>query len=144
MSLSHSNSLRALASEVSLEPSQPTPSSLRGFHSLRDRLRRSTDNLRAATPSADSMRSPTPAGDEQPRPTRPSMDSSSSLNMRTPSTPKEGTPNYASLRSILKDRNTPGTGRSVRFFSKDAYKVISPEASAAEESVCGALSRDVG
>ncbi|KAG8860613.1 hypothetical protein FRB91_002500 [Serendipita sp. 411] len=35
-----------------------------------------------------------------------------------------------SIRSILRGPNTPGTGRSVRFFSKDAYRVISPNISA--------------
>ena len=34
-----------------------------------------------------------------------------------------------SIRSILRDRNTPGTGQSVRFFSRDAYRVISPNVS---------------
>ena len=34
-----------------------------------------------------------------------------------------------SMRSILKDKNTPGTGQNVRFFSRDAYRVISPESS---------------
>ncbi|KAG1807788.1 uncharacterized protein BJ212DRAFT_1485365 [Suillus subaureus] len=35
-----------------------------------------------------------------------------------------------SVRSILRDPKTPGTGQNVRFFSRDAYKVISPDASA--------------
>lgn len=34
-----------------------------------------------------------------------------------------------SVRSILRDPNTPGTGQNVRFFSRDAYKVMSPEQS---------------
>ncbi|KAL0952374.1 hypothetical protein HGRIS_006651 [Hohenbuehelia grisea] len=34
-----------------------------------------------------------------------------------------------SVRSILRDPNTPGTGQNVRFFARDAYKVISPEQS---------------
>ena len=37
-----------------------------------------------------------------------------------------------SVRSILRDRNTPGTGQSVRFFSRDAYHVISPDVSELE------------
>lgn len=41
------------------------------------------------------------------------------------------TPGYndrmASVRSILREPNTPGTGQNVRFFSRDAFKVISPE-----------------
>ena len=36
---------------------------------------------------------------------------------------------YGSVRSILRDPNTPGTGQNVRFFSRDAYKVISPDQS---------------
>ncbi|KAI8971313.1 hypothetical protein BD414DRAFT_540487 [Trametes punicea] len=38
---------------------------------------------------------------------------------------------FNSLRSILRDGNTPATGQSVRFFSRDAYKIISPDVSAA-------------
>lgn len=40
------------------------------------------------------------------------------------------TPGYnGSVRSILRGPNTPGTGQNVRFFSRDAYKVISPNQS---------------
>ncbi|KAH8084884.1 hypothetical protein BXZ70DRAFT_900257 [Cristinia sonorae] len=68
---------------------------------------------------------------ESPRPqdehaSRPSMDSV--LQPPTPITPHEGG-RFGSIRSILKSNNTPGTGASVRFFSRDAYKTISPEAS---------------
>ncbi|KAG2033671.1 hypothetical protein BDR03DRAFT_1014073 [Suillus americanus] len=35
-----------------------------------------------------------------------------------------------SIRSILHDPKTPGTGQNVCFFSRDAYKFISPDASA--------------
>ncbi|KAJ7730391.1 hypothetical protein DFH07DRAFT_993983 [Mycena maculata] len=44
-----------------------------------------------------------------------------------PTTPFEA--KSASVRSILRDRNTPGTGQNVRFFSRDAYKVLSPDQS---------------
>ncbi|KAJ3570580.1 hypothetical protein NP233_g4308 [Leucocoprinus birnbaumii] len=37
-----------------------------------------------------------------------------------------------SVRSILRDPNTPGTGQNVRFFPRDAFKVISPEESMEE------------
>ena len=47
-----------------------------------------------------------------------------------PETPMD---RYGSLRSILRDRNTPATGQSVRFFSRDAYKLMTPEGSAASE-----------
>ncbi|KAF8654785.1 hypothetical protein AX16_003440 [Volvariella volvacea WC 439] len=36
---------------------------------------------------------------------------------------------FNSVRSILRDPNTPGTGQNVRFFSRDAYRVISPDPS---------------
>ncbi|KAI0070963.1 hypothetical protein K474DRAFT_1669518 [Panus rudis PR-1116 ss-1] len=50
-----------------------------------------------------------------------------------PGTPTDG--HFGgSLRSILKPNNTPGTGRSVRFFSRDAYKVITPDISESENS----------
>lgn len=54
---------------------------------------------------------------------RPSIEST-----RPPTTPVADS-KYGSLRSILKPNNTPGTGQSVRFFSRDAYKVLTPEAS---------------
>ncbi|KAF8227322.1 hypothetical protein L208DRAFT_1405732 [Tricholoma matsutake] len=40
---------------------------------------------------------------------------------------------FGSVRSILRDPNTPGTGQNVRFFSRDAYKVISPDNSMDQE-----------
>jgi hypothetical protein len=50
---------------------------------------------------------------------------------KTPSTPfNEHHGRHGSLRSIMRDPNTPATGRSVRFFSRDAYRTISPEDSA--------------
>ncbi|KAI0270710.1 hypothetical protein BC834DRAFT_967439 [Gloeopeniophorella convolvens] len=58
--------------------------------------------------------------------TRPSFDS-----VRRPETPMDG--RYGSLRSILRDRNTPATGQSVRFIARDAYKVMTPEGSTTSE-----------
>ncbi len=40
---------------------------------------------------------------------------------------------YGSIRSILRDRNTPATGQSVRFFSRDAFRVMTPDGSATSE-----------
>ena len=40
---------------------------------------------------------------------------------------------HGSLRSILRDRNTPATGQSVRFFSRDAFRVMTPDGSATSE-----------
>ncbi|KZT66598.1 hypothetical protein DAEQUDRAFT_674650 [Daedalea quercina L-15889] len=62
---------------------------------------------------------------------RPSQDSAVSLqDTKAPVTPTADA-RYGSVRSILRDRNTPATGQSVRFFSRDAYKVITPDVSSA-------------
>ncbi|CDO77565.1 hypothetical protein BN946_scf184926.g2 [Trametes cinnabarina] len=57
-------------------------------------------------------------------------------SLRSPEVARAGpntpiTDKFNSLRSILRDGNTPATGQSVRFFSRDAYKTISPDVSAA-------------
>ena len=41
--------------------------------------------------------------------------------------------NFNSVRSILRDPHTPGTGQSVRFFSREAFKVITPDQSMASD-----------
>lgn len=41
---------------------------------------------------------------------------------------------FGSTRSILRDPKTPGTGQNVRFFSRDAYKVITPNQSMESET----------
>ncbi len=57
----------------------------------------------------------------------------SAVSAHTPATPTvDG--RFGSLRSILRDAQTPGTGQSVRFFSRDAYKVITPDVSNASGS----------
>lgn len=38
-------------------------------------------------------------------------------------------PAFGSIRSILRDQKTPSSGQNVRFFSRDAYRVISPDSS---------------
>ena len=40
---------------------------------------------------------------------------------------------YSSIRSILRGGNTPATGQSIRFFSRDAYRVMTPDGSATRE-----------
>lgn len=56
---------------------------------------------------------------------RPSQDSTRpSVDSHGPSTPR-----FGSLRSILRERDTPGSGSKVRFFSRDAYKTVSPNSS---------------
>ena len=37
--------------------------------------------------------------------------------------------NFNSVRSILREPNTPGTGQNVRFFSREAFKIITPDQS---------------
>ncbi|KAG5353057.1 hypothetical protein C0989_010864 [Termitomyces sp. Mn162] len=49
-----------------------------------------------------------------------------------PMTPS-GDLKFGSVRSILRDPKTPGSGQNVRFFSRDAYKVISPDQSTETE-----------
>ena len=48
-----------------------------------------------------------------------------------PETPMDS--RFGSRRSILRDRNTPATGQSVRFFSRDAFKLMTPEGSTTSE-----------
>ncbi|THH17486.1 hypothetical protein EW146_g3331 [Bondarzewia mesenterica] len=72
------------------------------------------------------IRTPDSAGHPSQDTARPPQDS-----VRMPNTPVDS--KFGSIRSILRDRNTPGSGQSVRFFSRDAYKVISPDVSAASE-----------
>ncbi|KAG6861812.1 hypothetical protein C0995_011693 [Termitomyces sp. Mi166 len=70
------------------------------------------------------------AGTSQRRPSldilRSNEDASPEASPMTPS-------GFGSVRSILRDPKTPGTGQNVRFFSRDAYKVISPNQSTETE-----------
>ncbi|KAJ6606592.1 hypothetical protein DFH09DRAFT_1387804 [Mycena vulgaris] len=83
--------------------------------------RRSSFNiLITRRPSIDALRSPP----ETPR----------SMSRREESPNSNPTRNRAatfggSVRSILREANTPGTGKSVRFYSRDAYDVAAPEQS---------------
>jgi len=52
-----------------------------------------------------------------------------------PSTPQGFRARRSSVRSILKEPNTPGTGRNVRFFPGDSYRMISPDHSRSEASL---------
>lgn len=66
--------------------------------------------------------------------TRPSQDTLRSYQETIPRESQDSLrspagPDYGSMRSILRDPKTPGTGQNVRFFSRDAYKVISPDQS---------------
>jgi len=100
--------LRASTDTVDTVPIKPT------------KFRRpSLDMLRfAQEPSSphDSVRAPQSA---------PPLEDESGCTPITPSMDGK----FSSVRSILRDPRTPGTGQNVRFFSRDAYKVISPEQS---------------
>ncbi|KAJ7686798.1 hypothetical protein B0H17DRAFT_704132 [Mycena rosella] len=84
--------------------------------------RRSSFNF-LKRPSIDGLRSPSETARSPSR-----AEGSEQDQLKDPVTPfveaKTG-----SVRSILRDRTTPGTGQNVRFFSRDAYKVLSPDQS---------------
>ncbi|KAJ7042789.1 hypothetical protein C8F04DRAFT_54305 [Mycena alexandri] len=105
--------LSRTSSHDMLSPPAPPPKTKRrsSFNILK---RPSVDDLRSPTP-VETARSPSRAEDSRPDPT-------------TPFEAKSG-----SVRSILRDRGTPGTGQNVRFFSRDAYKVLSPDQSVESE-----------
>ncbi|KAF6750757.1 hypothetical protein DFP72DRAFT_503864 [Ephemerocybe angulata] len=119
----------------SSNPSMPSPGLARSNSmdmlgssqgSLRSPSRASIDVLRR--PSLDMLRSGQPprSSQETQRPTLrvdPEMPPTPGFNDR-----------MGSVRSILREPNTPGTGQNVRFFSRDAYKVISPDQSASMEA----------
>ncbi|KAJ7756815.1 hypothetical protein DFH07DRAFT_473315 [Mycena maculata] len=88
--------------------------------------RRSSFNILTRRPSLDALRSPP----ETPR--------SMSCRDEPPSFNSNRSRSRAatfggSVRSILREPNTPGTGKNVRFFSRDAYDVVTPEHSAEAE-----------
>ncbi|KAF7373510.1 hypothetical protein MSAN_00561200 [Mycena sanguinolenta] len=127
--------LGRVSSHDMLSPPAPPPKTKRrsSFNLLK---RPSIDGLREAGPepteakfgsvrsilggrnTPDGLRSPSEA------PRAPSRAEEAHLEPTTPFEAKSG-----SVRSILRDRNTPGTGQNVRFFSRDAYKVLSPDQS---------------
>ncbi|KAJ7445791.1 hypothetical protein B0H11DRAFT_2338582, partial [Mycena galericulata] len=85
--------------------------------------RRSSFNILTRRPSIDALRSP---------PETPSSMSRREEETSTPSRNRAATFG-GSVRSILREPNTPGPGKNVRFFSRDAYDVLSHEQSAEAE-----------
>ncbi|TDL26867.1 hypothetical protein BD410DRAFT_819072 [Rickenella mellea] len=86
-------------------------------------------------PSIESQRSSSDAP-------RPSNDSQRTVNSpHPPVTPieprrtKNSNNSGGSVRSIMREKNTPGTGASVRFFSRDAYRIITPDSSSSNAAV---------
>ncbi|RDB23432.1 Calcium-binding and coiled-coil domain-containing protein 1 [Hypsizygus marmoreus] len=124
-------SLSRLPTENGSSPHEMTRRS--SFDMLRpsnDTIARPNGTTKSATalrrPSLDLLRfnqEPSSAHDPSHSP-HPSEDGAN----RTPITPSLDA-KYGSVRSILRDPKTPGTGQNVRFFSRDAYKVISPDQS---------------
>ncbi|KAF9028003.1 hypothetical protein BDZ89DRAFT_780939 [Hymenopellis radicata] len=88
-------------------------------------------------PSQDLLRPSMDSGRSTPNVfKRPSLDMLRSLessynndNINVLPNPISPTDQFGSVRSILRDPNTPGTGQNVRFFSRDAYKVMTPDQS---------------
>ena len=104
---SPNNDLRRASHDRLRQPSQDIPSSIESAQPTND-ISLPPQQSAPHTPQ-DPSRPPDPA--------------------RTPLTPLDT--KYGSVRSILRDPNTPGTGQNVRFFSRDAFKVISPDVSVA-------------
>ncbi|KAJ3773122.1 hypothetical protein FB446DRAFT_642254 [Lentinula raphanica] len=138
LSLAGNRELLYLHLQISAHKSSESQSSL-GRTSGRNTLsaaageanqRPSLDLLRSPlspTNAFDSIRS-SPEDYQQ----RPSVDTLQTLNAEDlrPLTPGMV---QGSVRSILRDPNTPGTGRNVRFFSRNAYQVDSPDQSTDNE-----------
>ncbi|CAK5271161.1 unnamed protein product [Mycena citricolor] len=114
-------------SQLSLGPSSPIPPPESSS------TRRSSFNL-LKRPSIEALRSPT--GESFRSLSR--ADESRFLaeyEQQRPTTPATAFENKSgSVRSILREKNTPGTGQNVRFFSRDAYRVLSPEQSMESDS----------
>ncbi|KAF5326531.1 hypothetical protein D9611_000980 [Ephemerocybe angulata] len=124
-----------LSSTPSSNPSMPSPGLARSNSmdmlgsskgSSRSPSRASIDVLRR--PSLDMLRNEQHARSSQ-ETQRPTLH----VDPQMPPTPGFND-RMGSVRSILREPNTPGTGQNVRFFSRDAYKVISPDQSASMEA----------
>ncbi|KAJ6630157.1 hypothetical protein B0H10DRAFT_2208272 [Mycena sp. CBHHK59/15] len=110
---SMSGAPRDVARRSSQDMLRPSPAQGKRRSSFNNLLQRpSIDGLRS---SPEAIRSPSRA--EEPE----------NVQTKDPASPFEA--KSGSVRSILRDRNTPGTGQNVRFFSRDAYKVLSPDQS---------------
>ncbi|KIY70068.1 hypothetical protein CYLTODRAFT_452090 [Cylindrobasidium torrendii FP15055 ss-10] len=91
---------------------------------------------RATAPESSRTKSPEPVRRASHDMLRSPADASRSLPLRRPSldmlrldTSGPDATGFGSVRSILREPNTPGTGQNVRFFSRDAYKVMTPDQS---------------
>ncbi|KAJ8455282.1 hypothetical protein ONZ51_g12534 [Trametes cubensis] len=91
-------------------------------------LKKVKSSIQPNSASSDASSSRASIESSQPRQSQDSL-RSPEIARGGPNTPTVD--KFNSLRSILRDPNTPATGQSVRFFSRDAYKIISPDVSAA-------------
>ncbi|KAJ8516870.1 hypothetical protein ONZ45_g5875 [Pleurotus djamor] len=131
LSLRHNSSQQSLsrASGNLSRPSQDTLS------------RPSTDTVspsssippRASSRASGSIRSESPFVSPQASSSKIPLRVSTNTNGRSTPSPLVVDTKYSSVRSILRGPNTPGTGQNVRFFSRDAYKVLSPDESLESE-----------
>ncbi|KAL5498223.1 hypothetical protein ACEPAH_2353 [Sanghuangporus vaninii] len=120
--LNESNmSLTSTATKIEFGGDQPAIGSVRSIFGKSRRP--SAMQMQAALNKSDDA--PNRNSDEMHRPSSPSPTSQA----QPPLTPLDAR-QYGSVRSILRDRNTPGSGQNVRFFSRDAYRVISPNTTA--------------
>ncbi|TCD68974.1 hypothetical protein EIP91_009196 [Steccherinum ochraceum] len=127
---SPSTSRKSLRKRMSKNPFQDSDTSSQASGKLNiGTLKKVKSSLHSISTGSDmslsrpSLDSPRPQEDDTAR-----MSLESNRSPITPITPHDGG-RFGSLRSILKPNNTPGTGASVRFFSRDAYKILSPDTS---------------
>src|SRR5258708_4367850 len=104
-----------------LRPSPPLTNFMDTTRSIKDTRRR---------PSLDLLRE----GDGSPHSLRLNSNQKNSIDIDFLS-PAQDKGHSSSVRSILRDKNTPGTGQSVRFFPRNEFKVITPDNSAALSDV---------
>ncbi|KAF8064059.1 hypothetical protein FPV67DRAFT_200335 [Lyophyllum atratum] len=119
--LGNGNNSQASLSKLPTENYRPSPTRRSSFDMLRPATTESSSRPNATISAGTALR-------------RPSLDmlrmnyDSPPSNEPSPMTPSADI-KFGSVRSILRDPKTPGTGQNVRFFSRDAYKVISPDQS---------------
>ncbi|KAL1675348.1 hypothetical protein EV122DRAFT_292738 [Schizophyllum commune] len=100
-----------------------------------DLLRRSPSlDLLRTRPSLDALKSPEPDHPDG-RPQNQRSPTAPPSAMRPQPLAMGDETKYGSVRSIMREPNTPGTGQNVRFFSRNAYMTISPNTSVDESNL---------
>uniref|UniRef100_A0A8H7XXY7 Uncharacterized protein n=1 Tax=Psilocybe cubensis TaxID=181762 RepID=A0A8H7XXY7_PSICU len=121
-------SLNALTAEATSSTSQNMPRRS-SFDMLRPTSPRNQDTTRSVKeshrrPSMDILRQEAPLAPHDGHGSDPQAEYDFAA---------QGPERFNSKRSILRDPNTPGTGQNVRFFPRDAFKVITPDNSLSTE-----------